>query len=119
MTLHEYITANLRKPFVWGEFDCVLFAVGWLKIATGVDYIADLPKWNSEKQALRVIKRVGGLEKAIDTKLKRINPNLAGDGDVALYNGCMCLFSGAYIIGPNKGGLERIDRTKAECAWSY
>lgn len=119
MTLHEYITANLRKPFAWGEHDCVLFAAGWVAIATGKDYTSALPRWSSAKQALRMVRNLGGMEAIVDARLTRAPPNLAQDGDIALYNECLCIFSGPHIVGPGKDGLERIDRTKAECAWSY
>lgn len=117
MTLDEYITANLKRPFVWGSHDCVLFAAGWVRAATGKDYLAEFGQWTNARQAMRIVRNLGGLEKAINDRLTRLNPNLAEDGHIALYNGCMCLFSGPHIVGPNKNGLEFIDRTKAECAW--
>ena len=117
MTLHEYITAHLGEPFCYGQMDCVLFAAGWVKHATGRDLVAG-KKWDSEKEALRMVKAAGGLESAIDGLLARIPPNLAKDGDIALYDGCVMVFSGAYIVGPGKSGLDYINRTKACCAWS-
>lgn len=119
MTLAEYITSNLKREFEWGNFDCVLFAAGWVTHATGGDPLADVKKWKSERQALRGIKAVGGLEKALDERFTRINPNFAKDGDLALYKGAVCIFSGPHIVGPNKNGLEFINRMEAECAWSF
>lgn len=119
MTLAEYIASNLAREFEWGRFDCVLFASGWVQIRTGVDPLSDLPKWKTERQARRVIAAVGGLEKALDDRFKRIHPSLARDGDLALRNGAVCVFSGAHIVGPGMAGLEFIDRMEASCAWSY
>lgn len=118
MTLHNYITSRLDEPFCYGRLDCVLFATDWIKHATGRDVIADLPGWSTEKEAFRVIRDAGGLEKAIDARLDRINPNKAKDGDIALCNGCVMVFSGAHIVGPGKNGIDYIDRMRAECAWS-
>lgn len=119
MTFVDYVTGHLKTPFVWGQHDCVLFAAGWVRHHTGFDYLAGMPPWKSEKKARRLIRRMGGLEKIMDARFDRIHPNLARDGDIALYSGCLCLFSGAHIVGPNRDGLAFIDRTKAECAWVY
>lgn len=119
MTLAEYITSNLKTEFEWGAFDCCLFAAGWVREATGEDPLEGLPKWKTERQALRVIKSVGGLESALDARFTRINPNLAKDGDLALYKGSVCVFSGPHIVGPSQSGLQFINRMEAECAWSY
>lgn len=119
MTLAEYITANLDRPFAWGSMDCVHFAAGWLVHATGRDYLADLPKWASAKEAHRLIKKLGGLEKAVDERLARIDPRFATDGDLALYDGCLCIFSGPHVVGPGGERLEFIDRMEVQAAWSY
>lgn len=118
MKLHEYITSRLSMPFAWGSLDCVLFTAEWVRISTGVDHLADLPKWSTAREAMRVVQSLGGLEVALDERFTRIHPNMAKDGDIALYKGCMCIFSGPKIVGPNINGLEFVKRTEAECAWS-
>lgn len=119
MTLADYIAANLSTPFAWGAWDCVHFAAGWAHVVTGRDYLEGMRGWKTEQGAARAIKRAGGLAAALDSRLNRIHPNLAKDGDVALYKGALCLFSGPHIVGPGPTGLIFIDRTEAECAWSY
>jgi len=52
MKLHEYIAAQLAKPFKYGTLDCVIFAAEWVKISTIVDYLADLPQVSTEKRSL-------------------------------------------------------------------
>jgi predicted ATP-grasp superfamily ATP-dependent carboligase len=118
VSLAEYLTSNLARQFEWGSFDCVLFAAGWLKEATGRDCLEGIPKWADEKQARRIIASLGGLEAATSERMNRVLPALAKDGDIALYNNTMCIFSGAHIVGPGASGLVFFDRTKAECAWS-
>lgn len=118
MTLADYITSNLSTRFEWGTFDCVLCASNWVKHATGLDCVAGLGTWSTAREAKAAIKRAGGLEAAIDARLKRINPNFATDGDIALQNGTVMIFSGAQIVGPGENGLVFIGREKAECAWS-
>lgn len=117
MTLAEYITRRLRVPFFWGKHDCVLFASGWVKCKTGIDHLADQPTWTSAKGAMRIVRDLGGLESLMDGRFDRINPHAAKDGDLALYNGALCIFSGPHIVGPGPDGLSFIDRMGAVCAW--
>jgi hypothetical protein len=119
MTLADYISAHLAKRFEYGKLDCVLFAAGWLTHATGRDYLADVPRWSTKKQAMRIIRDLGGLEAAMDAKLRRIHPNLAADGHIGMYKGRACIFSGPHIVGPGYDGLIFINRLEAEAAWSY
>lgn len=119
MTLPDYIAANLNRAFAWGEFDCLLCAAGYVIPTTGIDYLAGQPKWTTAKEALRVVENLGGMEAILDTHFKRINPNLAKDGFIALHNKTVCLFSGAHIVAPGPDGLVFIERTRAKCAWQY
>jgi hypothetical protein len=119
MTFEEYVRSQLNTPFVWGEHDCILFSIGWLNHRTGKDWLAELPKWRTAKQALRTIQSVGGLEYQFDLNLERINPNLARDGDIGLLGHVTFLFSGSYVLAPGYSGLEFIERTKVPCAWSF
>lgn len=118
----DYVIENLTKPFEWGKNDCVLFANNWVKEATGKDFVEAFldgrPMWSNEREALRLLKDLGGVEEVVNTRLTRINPNLARDGDVALHDRSLCLFSGAYVVGPGETGLIRVLRTEAKCAWS-
>jgi hypothetical protein len=119
MTLSEYITRHLRVPFFWGKHDCVLFALGWVRISSGVDHLAGYPVWKSERQARRIVRDGGGLEALLDKHFDRINPHLAADGALALRDDCLCLFSGAHIVGAGPDGLTFVKRTEATCAWRY
>jgi len=68
--LAEFIQGAQKRPFVWGEFDCCLFAADWVMVATGVDVAADLRgKYKSETGAARVIKKYGGIERMVDDLL--------------------------------------------------
>lgn len=118
MNLETYIGERLEKPFVWGEHDCVLFAIGWVNIRAGRNLLAHMPAWSSAKEALRVAQQLGGMEAELDRRLTRIHPGLAKNGDVALIGRTCFLFSGPYIVAPGEAGLIFADRTKALCAWS-
>ncbi len=119
MSLQDYITAALEKPFGWGSHDCILFSIGWANIRTGKNLLCKVPPWASQREALRIVAAMGGLEAAFDRGLKRIAVATARDGDIALVGNTALLFCGPHIVGPGLNGLEFIDRTKASCAWSY
>jgi hypothetical protein len=118
MTLPEYIQSNLKAPFQWGFFDCVTFSATWVQMRTGIDPLAGLPKWETERQARRVIASAGGVEAAIDRQFASISPNFARDGDIGMHDFSVGIFSGPHIVCPGPEGLAFIDRTKAKCAWS-
>lgn len=118
MTLEKYIHDRLKAPFVWGENDCVLFAIGWLNIRTNKNLLAYLPPWQTAKEALRIVNQLGGLQAEFDRRLPRVSPSAARDGDIALIKRTVFLFSGPHIVAPGLSGLIFLDRTKAPCAWS-
>ncbi|MES2910631.1 MAG: hypothetical protein V4718_04545 [Pseudomonadota bacterium] len=119
MTFEQYLGERLNAPFVWGQNDCILFAIGWLNIATGKNWLAALPHWSTAKEGLRIVQQIGGLQAEFDKKLSQIPPNLARNGDITLIGRTALLFSGRHIVAPGLQGLVFIDRTKAPCAWSY
>jgi len=60
--LTEFIRAAMRREFVWGEFDCILFCTDWVQITTGIDPAA---RWrgsyDSEASAQEIIDGFGSL----------------------------------------------------------
>lgn len=119
MNLDEYITAHLERPFVWGENDCILFAVNWINLQTGHNYLAGFPHWSNARQALRLVQSIGGLEAEFDRRLPRIEASMARDGDLGLVGRVACLFSGSRVVAPAAAGLTFTDRTKSCAAWYF
>lgn len=119
MKIHDYLTQHLETPFEWGVNDCVTFVAHWLEACTGVDHLEGLPVWTSEEEAQAAIEQLGGIEKVLDEKFKRINSHLARDGDIGMVDGRAVLFSGSKVVSPSFSGLIYVNRTKASCAWSY
>jgi len=119
MTLVDYITAHLGRPFEWGANDCVLFSVGWLEFATGRDYLTQYKPWSSAFEAARKVTDLGGLDALFDANLTPINPHLAVDGDLAIIRGTAHLFSGAHVVSVGEDGLVFKDRLEAEYAWTH
>lgn len=118
ITLPDYIASKLREPFEYGKNDCVLFTIGWVELATGKKYLPE-KLWTSEKSALAAIKRRGSLIMAFDKLFRRIPPNYAQDGDIAVVGGVAMLFTGAQLVSVGKEGLLHKSRMLAEFAWTY
>src|SRR5688500_10540693 len=117
MTLPEYITAHLRKPFKWGANDCCTFIGGWIQIKTGRDYLTEHRPWSTARQAAKKLKELGGIQALLQSNLKPINPNMAQDGDLTIYQGTAHLFGGRHIVSVGIDGLIFTDRTVAKEAW--
>ncbi len=119
MTLHDYIAGHLGRPFQWGEHDCVLFAVGWLEISTGRDYLSPYKPWSTAIEAARKVAAAGGLDALFDAHLTPIEPNFAADGDLAIIRGTAFIFSGPHVVSVGEEGLIFLDRLEAQYAWSH
>jgi hypothetical protein len=118
MTLSEYITAHLRKPFKWGENDCCTFIGVWVQIKTGRDYLTEHKPWQTARQAAKKLRDLGGIPALFRKNLKPINSNMAQDGDLTIYQGTAHLFSGRHIVSVGESGLVFTDRSVAKGAWT-
>jgi len=116
MTLPEYIGKNLTTQFEWGKHDCMTFTIGWVENVTGKKYLPS-PLWSNEMQALRRVKKEGGLEKVFDKNFERIDVNFANDGDLTILDGVASIFSGRYVVSVGKTGISPRDRSLAKLAW--
>jgi hypothetical protein len=119
MNLSIYVQKSLKTPFKWGENDCITFAIGWLEIETGRDYLTEHRPWRTARQAAKKLRDLGGLFFLFQENLTRINPNMAQDGDLTIIDGTACIFSGRHVVSVGNAGLVFEDRLRAECAWTY
>lgn len=117
MTLPDYIQSKMQTAFEWGVNDCMTFTIGWVEHVTGKKYLPE-KLWKNEMQALRTVKKNGGLEKVFDKNFTRIQPNYARDGDITVCDGVASIFSGRFVISVGKDGVSPKPRTNATCAWS-
>lgn len=118
MKLHDYIISKMNVPFEYGTNDCILFTIGWVEIASGKKYLP-AKIWKNEKEALKLIKKNGGLEAVFDKRFKPVQPNYAADGDLTIVEGISYLFSGANIVTVGTDGLKYRSRLLAQKAWSW
>lgn len=122
--LHAYVASHMRTPFAWGAHDCVLFAAGAVQAQTGQDPLGGYRRrWTSERGAARVLKRLGGMEAAVDGVLPSIPPATAQRGDVAGWRDAkgrlqLAIVEGETLVGPGPYGQLRLPRKAMTRAWS-
>jgi hypothetical protein len=109
-------------PFAWhGGRDCASFADAAIVAQTGVSVLGDL-RWSTRRDAAAVIDAEGGLERAMDKRLKRAPLALALRGDIAavpdpLFGIQLLVLEGATLVGPGDHGLMRLPRSAMTIAW--
>src|SRR4051812_18404768 len=118
LTLEAYLLSKASSKFEWWHNDCVTFALQWVKIHTGRDILAALPRWSNEKEAQETIEKLGGFREAFNARFVAIDPDQAKDGDIAMIARTCFIFCGDFIVGPDFHGLTFIERSRAKCAWS-
>ncbi|SCX40492.1 hypothetical protein [Nitrosospira sp. Nsp1] len=118
MNLPTYIQTHINKPFKWGENDCCIFAIGWLELQTGRDYLAKHGPWRTAGEAKRKLRTLGGLFHLFQENLVQINPGMAHDGDLTIYQDAAHIFTGRHIVSVGEEGLVFTDRTVATEAWT-
>lgn len=104
--------------------DCARFAADAVRAQTGKDPLRGLRgAWRSERGASRTLAREGGLEAAVDVRLDRIAPAMAGRGDIALTSDGLDgvqlgVIEGDTVACPGGSGLFRRHRSEIVAAWS-
>jgi hypothetical protein len=126
--LHEFVSANIDRPHVWGRHDCLLFSAGVAKAITGKDHAkGHRGKYKSFASAYAYLRTEFGVdspEALLDKMFDEKRVGFAGRGDIVLCRvdavaGAggepvpgevpgLCLGSFALIAGENK--LERVPR---------
>lgn len=118
------IEARQTRGFRWRfPRDCVSFAGAAIEAQTGIDPLADLPRWRTRAEAMAVAEAQGGIEAGVDRRLVRIAGAMAQRGDIAglpdpLLGIRLMVIEGATLVGPGARGLERLPRAEMTMAWS-
>lgn len=107
--LVKTLQAAHKRPFLWGEHDCALFAADCVQAMCGEDYAALYRgTYDSETGAKKaLLKNHGSLEKALTACLDEVPVSLAQRGDVAIIEseGRKCAgivwSGGVYAAGVN------------------
>lgn len=108
------IRAAEKRPFLWGEHDCCLFAADCAQAMCGVDFAADLRgTYGGPVGAKRVLLTNGGsLERVIARYLDEVPIKLAQRGDIAIVmsggNRCAGVYFNGVVYVPGELGLVSI-----------
>lgn len=133
-SLIAFVKANQKTPFVWGKFDCALFAANGIQAMTGVDIASDFRgKYTNEAGAWSTIKAVCGGSTVADAAaycaskhgLKELtHPLKAQRGDLVIVEDSGRLISGLvnsngrHVVTAGENGLNpRIPISSVRRAW--
>lgn len=123
-TFDALVQARMRTPFAWGVHDCCLFAADCVQARTGRDPAADLRgAYRSERGALRVLARIGGLAGAGARCGAEIPPLCAGACDVGIVRDAgrelLAVCTGEVWLAPSmaQAGLAALPLDAATRAW--
>jgi len=119
--LNETVEAWRGKPFEWGKSDCVSFVLAVDAAIYGKAHVK-LPKYKSERAALRLISKKGGdLSAAVDNVLSRIQVAQAKRGDVVAVDTpdgpALAVVLGDVVAGMGPDGLVFPPISAAIAAW--
>lgn len=123
LRLDALVHERTSVPFVWGVQDCALWAADCVLAITGIDLAADLRGHRSARQALRTIRKHGGL---FSIATRALGPaagvHNASEGDVLLVGmgkrvALGVMLPGPMVVGPGATGLCAAPLSDALCAW--
>ncbi|HED6239053.1 TPA: hypothetical protein R5X36_001153 [Enterobacter sichuanensis] len=116
------IRAAEKRPFLWGEHDCCLFAADCAEAMTGENF-ADgwRGTYDSETGAKKALLRGGGsLEKVLAQNLDEVPVKMAQRGDIAVVENagarCAGVIYGGAVWVPGETGLVCL-RVKPLSTW--
>lgn len=125
--LSAYVEEVRRKPFVYGEHDCALFAAGAVDAMTGSDPAAGLRgKYKTIAGGFRQLKKLGFANHAdlAASMFDEVHPSHAQIGDIAaidLGSGAVALgvVQGAriFVLRPDMQGMATVDLLTASKAF--
>ena len=120
------IDAARQQPFIWGKNDCCLFAAHCVEIITGVDLVGDYRSYKTKAEALRLLKKYGGVAGIAEAIAKeqgipKVSALHAQRGDVCLFDigrgDTLGIVAGEHIFAPGPKGLIGFPVLQAVRAW--
>ena len=123
--LAPFLREVARRPFVWGQADCILTGADWVRAVEGWDPAeAFRGQYDTEDEALAWLTLSGGLVAMIQGQMKRptvLDPR-RGDVGVVVVRGISgrsevtAICTGARWAAKSPGGLW-IGRAECVAAW--
>lgn len=120
--LQACLAERRLRAFEWGVHDCCLFVCDAVQAMTGHDPAADVRGYRTERDAARLVKRLGGLRAIGAARFgAEIAPALAQTGDVALVvvdgRESLALCGGGHLLAPGLEQLQTLPLSSAIAAW--
>ena len=122
--LQELVQSRMTVPFEYGVNECCTFCADAVLAMTGHDPMSHLRgKWSSEREALKVLKNLGGLLNAVlDVLGPSHDPNYSQRGDVVYVTGdrdsLLTVNMGEYLMAPSKSGMAYLALSTAHSSWA-
>ena len=124
--LRGFVQGLAKKPFVWGELDCVLILADWWLLNHGVDLAADLRgTYRTGEECRAVLIREGGVLRLVARRLKAAGASRSASPECGAIGvlrrghshvGVICSAPGQWV-GKSPQGVSLI-RGTAVAAWS-
>ncbi len=123
--LANYLAANMHTSFVWGEFDCCLFAANAIIETHGVDFAAPFRgHYSTATGSVRALKKYGqgDIESTLNAIFGPIKPRLkANRGDVALIHTpsgkALGIVFGGAVYAATENGLTNLPMKSVIGSW--
>lgn len=116
------VAERMRRPFIWGQHDCCLWAADVVCAVAGFDpAAAERGRYASEADAQRMLAELGGLRAVGARAGQAIRPLQAGCGDVGLVSWMgresLAACDGQHWLVPAARGLAALPLGAALAAW--
>lgn len=114
MALNTVVSEWQNKPFAYGTADCCLFANACIDAVCGINPAGEWAgKYDTKKGAIKILKKVGGIDTQLDKHFERINPAFTQRGDVCTHISqdgtvAVAVFWGGSWWGMSESGCVRI-----------
>lgn len=107
--LRAFMRSARRRPFVWGEFDCCLFAADWVALCTGRDPAATWRgTYSTETEARALMDSAGGMSGLLDAVLHRSDDPAVGILETPQGEACAIRAGNLWaVLTPGGTGLVR------------
>ena len=121
--LHAAVTAEIERPFAWGDADCITLARAAMKACRGPTWEFPVSTtWKTEAGAAKVIARLSngrGLAEVFAGYCEEVPPVMAQRGDIGILKNAALVCVGNGFVGKSLDGkvflppasIERAFRT--------
>lgn len=110
--------AAADRPFVWGEWDCCLFAAHVVRAMTGEDFAKSFRGYRTKNDALKLLKQHGGVSGIASKFLPEIPTTFACRGDVVEIDDALGICIGQWSMFLTETGLVQLPTLDGVRAWS-